>query len=57
MLSVKFLLTVVEVVALEAATRQRAVLAKNDILVGISTLVSANINLYQPLVTLHIMEY
>ena len=31
-LSVKFLLTVVEVLALEAATRQRAVLAKNDIL-------------------------
>ena len=51
-MSVKFLLTVVEVVALEAATRQRAELAKNDILVGISTLVSANINLYQPLVTL-----
>ena len=51
-LSVKFLLTVVEVLILEAAARQRAELAKNDILLVRSTLVSANIIRYQPSLTL-----
>ena len=48
-MSVKFLLRVVEVLALEAAAKQRAVLAKNDILVSdiYSGLLSANVIIYQ----------
>ena len=48
-MSVKFLLRLVEVLAREAAAKQRAVLAKNDILVSdiYSDLLSANVIMYQ----------
>ena len=48
-MSVKFLLRLVEVLAREAAAKQRAVLAKNDILVSdiYFDLLSANVIMYQ----------